>query len=89
MLFGLIGLFRFKDFYPRILVSGKIDTVGAITLVLGLIIKHGFSFFSMKLIIIIVLILILNPLSSHIIARSAYFSDSTLKDDYDDGTGGE
>ena len=88
MLFGIIGLFRFKDFYPRILVTSKIDTVGAITLIIGLIIKHGLSFFSLKLVIIIVLLLLLNPLSGHIIARSAFLSDSSLRDEFDDGYGG-
>ena len=88
MLFGIIGLFRFEDFYSRILVAGKIDTVGAITLMIGLMVRHGLSFFSLKLLLVIILMLILNPLASHTIARSAYVSDSALKDEYDDGQGG-
>ena len=88
MLFGVIGVFRFKDFYPRILVSAKVDTVGAITLMIGLAIKHGVSFFSLKLILLVLLILILNPLAAHIIARSAYSSAGGLYDEYDDGRGG-
>ncbi|MCL2045115.1 MAG: monovalent cation/H(+) antiporter subunit G [Oscillospiraceae bacterium] len=88
MLFGVVGLFRFKEFYPRILVSAKIDTVGAITLIIGLMIKHGWSFFTLKLLVIMVLLLVLNPLSGHIIARSAYASDSKMSDEYDDGYGG-
>ena len=88
MLFGIIGLFRFKDFFSRILISAKIDTVGAITLIIGLVVRHGFSFFSLKLLLIVILLLILNPLAAHIIARSAYLSDSRLQDEYDDGLGG-
>ena len=88
MLFGIIGIFRFNDFYSRILVTSKIDTVGAITLIFGLMLKHGISFFTMKLLIILVLLLLLNPLSGHIIARSAYLSDSGLQDEFDDGRGG-
>ena len=88
MFFGVLGLFRFKLFYPRILITTKIDTVGAITLIIGLIFKHGAGFFSLKLVLIMILLLILNPLAAHIIARNAYLSDSGLKDDYDDGLGG-
>ena len=88
MFFGVAGLFRFKDFFPRILVTAKIDTVGAITLIIGLILKHGAGFFSLKLFLIVILMLILNPLAAHIIARSAYYSDSKLRDEYDDGLGG-
>ncbi|MCL2058708.1 MAG: monovalent cation/H(+) antiporter subunit G [Oscillospiraceae bacterium] len=88
MLFGVVGLFRFKEFYPRILITSKIDTVGAITLIAGLGVKHGASFFTLKLALIIALLLILNPLAAQIIARSAYISDSRLQDEYDDGYGG-
>ena len=88
MFFGVVGLFRLKDFFSRILVTATIDTVGAITLMIGLIIKHGASFFSLKLLLIIALLLLLNPLVAHIVARSAYMSDSELQDEFDDGHGG-
>ena len=88
MFFGIVGLFRFNDFYSRILVIAKIDTVGAITIIIGLAFKHGASFFTLKLMLLVVLILILNPLAAHIIARSAYSSVGGLHDEYDDGRGG-
>ena len=88
MFFSIVGLFRFKEFFARILVTGIIDTVGAITLIIGLIVKHGASFFSLKLVLIVALLLILNPLAAHIIARCAYLSDSALVDEFDDGLGG-
>ena len=86
--FGVVGLFRFHDFYSRILVSAKIDTVGVITIIIGVALKHGLSFFTLKLILIMLLVLILNPLAAHIIARSAYSSDDGLSDEFDDGRGG-
>ena len=88
MFFGVFGLFRLQDFYLRVLVTAKIDTVGAITLIVGLIIRHGISFFSLKLLLLVVLILVLNPLIAHIIARSAYSSAGGLHDEYDDAKGG-
>ena len=80
MLFGVVGIFRFKNFYPRILVSTKIDAVGMLTLTLGIAFRHGVSFFSGKLILIIVVLLILNPLVSHIVARSAHLNGHDLED---------
>lgn len=79
MAFGVIGLFRFRDFYPRMLMAAKVDTVGMITLLLGLAIRHGFTFFTAKLALMMVIILILNPLVAHIMVRSAYLSGYELK----------
>ena len=81
MVFGVFGIFKLKDFYPRILVASKIDTVGMLTLILGMIIRNGISFFSGKLVLIIVIMLILNPLVAHIMARSAYLSGYEVVDD--------
>ena len=88
MFFGVVGLFKFKDFYLRILVLAKIDTVGAITFMIGIIIKHGLSFFSLKVLLIMVLFMILNPLTAHIIARAAYLSMEGIQEEHDDGSGG-
>ena len=74
MLFGVIGIFKFSNFYSKILITAKIDTVGALTLIIGIAIKHGFSFFTLKLLLIAILMLIINPLVTHMIARSAYTS---------------
>ena len=80
MLFGIIGIFKFKNFYVRILVSSKVDTVGALTIFIGLALRHGIGYFSGKLILLIIVMLILNPLVAHIIARSAYLSGYNTKD---------
>ena len=72
MIFGVIGFFKYKNFYVRILVTTKIDTVGAFTLIIGIAVKHGFSYFSLKLMLLIVLMMIINPLINHMTARSAY-----------------
>ena len=86
MLFGVIGLFKFKNFYPRILVVAKIDTMGAFTLIIGIALKHGFSFFSLKLVLLIVLMMILNPLIAHMTARSAYLSGYNIESGHDNNS---
>jgi multicomponent Na+:H+ antiporter subunit G len=82
MSIGILGIFKFKCFYARILVVSKIDTVGAVIFLSGLAVKHGFSFFSGKLLLIVITILILSPLVGHMIARSAYLSGHKLSDPY-------
>ena len=75
MLFGVTGIFQpRKDFFYRILVACKIDTVGFLTVMIGMAIRHGFSFFTGKLILIVIIMMVLNPLVAHIIVRSAYNS---------------
>ena len=81
MLIGVVGIFRFENFYLRLLVSSKVDTVGALTLIVGLALRHGASFFSAKLILLIAIMLILNPLVAHMIAASAHESKYKLKEE--------
>jgi len=74
MFFGVVGIFKFDNFYPRALITAKIDTAGTLTLIIGIIVKHGAGFFSLKLLLIAVIMLILFPLANHVAARSAYLS---------------
>lgn len=68
---GIVGLFRFKGVYSRILNSSKIDSVAIITLTAALMVRTGLSMMTLKLAVIMVFYLLTNPVSSQIIARSA------------------
>lgn len=81
--FGVVGIYRFKSFYPRILVASKVDTVGVITIIFGVALRHGFSFFSAKVLLIMCILLVVNPLVAHIITRSAYLSGHPLENKKD------
>jgi multicomponent Na+:H+ antiporter subunit G len=70
--FGVIGMFRLRNFYARILISAKVDTVGFLTMMAGIMVSAGFSFFSLKLGLITALVLLTNPIATHAIARSAH-----------------
>ena len=73
MLVGVVGLFqKGKDFYYRLLVACKVDTVGLLTIAIGLALRHGISFFTGKMLLITIIILVLNPFVAHIIGRAAY-----------------
>ncbi|MCL2386229.1 MAG: monovalent cation/H(+) antiporter subunit G [Defluviitaleaceae bacterium] len=75
MLFGVIGLFqRKRDFYYRILIACKVDTVGMITIGIGMALRHGISFFTGKIFLILLIIVVLNPFVAHIVTQAAYKS---------------
>lgn len=72
ILIGIYGLFRFQNFFARILITSKVEILGGMTIMLGIALLSGFSFFTGKVILIMFLLLITNPLATHSIARSAY-----------------
>ena len=84
MLIGVVGMFRYQNFFMRILIASKIDTVGALTIVIGLAVRHGFSFFSLRVVLLLALMFIINPMVTHIIARSARESGQDLDGQDDD-----
>lgn len=71
---GVFGTYRFNSFYPRILIAADIDTVGFMTVMIGVMVANGLSFFSLKVFLVLVLYVIINPLVTHSVTRSAYFS---------------
>lgn len=70
--FGIIGIYKYKDVYSKLLTSSQIDTVAAITTITALIIRTGLNQSSVKLILVLLFIMTTGPVSNHIIARSAY-----------------
>lgn len=71
LLIASIGLLRMPDVYNRIQVGTKASTLGTILTLAGiaLVIPGWWT----KLLILVVFILMTNPVSSHVIARAAYF----------------
>ncbi len=69
-----IGVVRLPDFYCRNHAVGKSETLGAMLLLCGLAIYHGWEINSLKLIIILVFIGLANPTATHIVAQAAFRS---------------
>ncbi|MCK8825930.1 monovalent cation/H(+) antiporter subunit G [Fuchsiella alkaliacetigena] len=67
-----IGMLRFPDFYARLHAGAKCLTASGINIMLGVIFIQGFSFNSLKLIIVIGFLGIVNPVTTHAISRAAY-----------------
>ena len=83
LLIASIGLLRMPDVYNRLQVGTKATTLGTILSLIGLaLIIPGWSG---KLILLIFFIMMTNPVSSHVLARAAYFikipfTDRTIVD---------
>ena len=74
MALGLVGVFRFRTFYARILITAKVETMGFLTMMLGILVQTGLSYYSLRLVLVLLVVLVTNPLATHAIARSAYRS---------------
>lgn len=70
---GAIGILRMPDVYSRIQCSSKTITMGALPLLIALAIAQGpVTTFGSRALIIGVLLLLVNPIASHTLARAAY-----------------
>lgn len=72
VLVAAIGVVRFPDFYSRMHPAGKADTLGQTLILSGLIVYEGFTFVSVKLVLVVLFIFIVNPTATHAIARAAH-----------------
>lgn len=68
LLIGLVGMFRFKSSYGKILNSSKIDSVASLLLFLGLILRANSLSVLIKLIVVAVFYIITSPVSNQLIA---------------------
>ena len=78
-LIGMIGLFRFRHFYARILITSNIDAAGMLLLMIGAALQSPDAAFALKIAIIAILSLITSPLSAHAVLRSARSSGYRMK----------
>lgn len=68
---GMLGFYRFKDFYSKLLTAATIDTMALITVLIGAMIRSGITWFTFKLALILAIVLVLNPVVTSKIALSA------------------
>lgn len=69
LLSGVVGVFRFRQPLKRIHAAGLFDTLGVLSMLLGLMLATGFSLTTLKLAVIIAILWITSPVASHLIAR--------------------
>ena len=78
---ALIGNFRFGYVLNRMQVAATADTLGAVLVLIGLIIKAGLSMISVKLLIMIILFWIAGPVASHFLARTEAVTNENILDE--------
>jgi len=73
-LISTLGIYRFRSLFPKFHAAGISDTVAIAFIIMGLIGHVGMNFLSIKLLIILGMLFIINPTVTHIIAKSAYLT---------------
>jgi multicomponent Na+:H+ antiporter subunit G len=68
---GAVGLLRFPDFFTRLHAVGVTDTLCASFIVLGLMLQSGWSLTLVKLLLILLILFITSPTSTHALAKAA------------------
>jgi multicomponent Na+:H+ antiporter subunit G len=64
---------RLPDVYLRIQASSKTVTLGTIPLLVAMVVTKGIvSVYASRALVVAILVLVLNPLASHALARAAY-----------------
>jgi multicomponent Na+:H+ antiporter subunit G len=72
---GLLGVLRFHTFSMRLLSTSKIDTSGMMLLILGVIVRSGFTWLSAKALLILMVVLVVNPMVAAKIASSTHWEE--------------
>jgi multicomponent Na+:H+ antiporter subunit G len=70
---GAVGILRMPDVYTRIQCSSKMITMGTLPVLIALVVGEGaISVFGSRALLVAVLLLVVNPVASHALARAAY-----------------
>lgn len=84
---GVISILVLPDFYSRVVISSKIDVVGFLTCLFGVMLISGISTFTFKVLLIILFEVITAPLATHSIAHSAYASGYRIRPEQENDEG--
>jgi multicomponent Na+:H+ antiporter subunit G len=69
---GVVGILRMPDVYTRIQCSSKTITMGTLPTLVALVLGEGaYSVYGSRALFVAVLLLVVNPASSHALARAA------------------
>ena len=74
MLIGSIGINKLPDFYTRCHAAGKVDTLGIMLLLMGMMVHEGFSLNSAKLLLIIAFVVVTSPVATHALSSRAFLA---------------
>ena len=78
---ALVGNYRFSYVLNRMQVGATADTMGAILVLIGLVIKTGLNMISLKLFIMIIFFWVASPVCSHFLARTEAIANEDILDE--------
>ncbi len=81
MCIGVIGVYRFKYVLNRMHAAALNDTLGLSLIMLSLMIMNGFTFTSLKLLLIVLMLWLSSPVSSHLIGRLEITTNESITDE--------
>ncbi len=71
---GGLGLLRLPDFYSRLHGGGITDSLGAGLILIGLMFQSGLTMVTVKLAMILIVLFITSPTSTHALGKAALIS---------------
>ena len=74
MLIGSLGITRLPDIYSRLQASGVSDIVGVVIVLLGFLVRSGFTASDGFLGLLAVFFFVTGPIVTHSIAKAAFLS---------------
>ena len=78
---ALIGNFKFGYVLNRMQIGATADTLGTMLIIIGLIVIKGFEILTVKLVIMILILWMANPVASHFLARTEIISNENIKEE--------
>jgi multicomponent Na+:H+ antiporter subunit G len=72
---GVLGCFRFPDYFSKMHAASITDNFGCPLILLGVMINSPTLLSALKILLLILLMLIINPTSSYLVNRYAYNKD--------------
>ena len=78
---GILGVYRMKYVLNRMNAAALIDTLALLFMNIGLIIANGFTFTSLKLFLIVLVMWLTSPISGHLISKLEYVTNEKIEEE--------
>ena len=78
---GILGVYRMKYVLNRMNAAALIDTLALLFMNIGLMIANGFTFTSLKLFLIVLVMWLTSPISGHLISKLEYVTNEKIEEE--------
>ena len=78
---AVAGVFKFKFILNRMHAAAIIDSFSLLLAMIGIAVAYGFSFATVKVLLIVLLVWVASPVSGHLIARLEVTTDKHLSEE--------